>query len=123
MGFFKSIMSVISTDGKTGTPFKPDEDHTVYFKGDGVTKTDAARVAGFFKGYGYFTDSNQADVQISSKTATDAVDVGFVIGSPTVSAEVEDYFKDATEGLQELFPGRPVSVYLLDINLKQLKQL
>ena len=56
MGFFKTLMSVISTDGKTGTPFKLDKNHTVYYKGNGVTELDAAHVAGFFKGYGYFTE-------------------------------------------------------------------
>ncbi|MEP6677573.1 MAG: hypothetical protein ABJA78_20600 [Ferruginibacter sp.] len=55
MGFFKSLMSVISTDGKTGTPFKLDKNHTVYYKGNGVTELDAAHVAGFFKGYGFFS--------------------------------------------------------------------
>ncbi len=34
MGLFKSLMSVISTDGKTGTPFKVDKNHTVYYKGE-----------------------------------------------------------------------------------------
>ena len=98
MGFLKSLMSVISTDGKTGTPFKLDKNHTVYYKGNGVTKLDAAHVAGFLHGYGYFIETNQSYVQISSDKSGDAVQVGYIIGSTRVSLETEKYFKDAEEG-------------------------
>jgi len=123
MGFFKSLMSVISTDGKTGTPFKLDKNHTVYYKGKGLTELDAAHVAGFFKGYGYFTDSSQNDVQIVSGSTSEPVQVGFIIGGTSVSAQTETYFKDAREGLAEFFPGRTITLHLLDTNLKQLKTL
>src|SRR5437868_14290537 len=106
MGFFKSLMSVISTDGKTGTPFKLDKNHTVYYKGEGVTELDAAHVAGFFKGYGYFTETSQSDIQIAAKASTGPVQVGFIIGVKSVSAETETFFKDSASGLQEYFPGR-----------------
>ncbi len=123
MGLFKSLMSVISTDSKTGTPFNLDKNHTVYFKGDGVTKVDAAHVAGFYKGYGYFTDETQSDVQISSKNAGDPIAVGYIIGGKSVSPETETFFKHAVKGLQELFPNRTISFHLLDTNLQQLKAL
>ena len=123
MGFFKSLMSVISTDGKTGTPFKLDNNHTVYYKGKGVTEVDAAHVAGFFKGYGYFTDTNQSDIQIFSNSATDPVQIGYIIGVPDVSPETETFFKNAVTDLQEFFPGRVITIHLLDTNLKQLKTL
>jgi hypothetical protein len=123
MGFFKTLMSVISTDGKTGTPFNFDKNHTVYFKGDGVTKVDAARVAGFFKGYGYFTETNQSDVQIFSKELNGPVEIGFIIGGSSVSKETEIFFKATAAGLQDSFPGRTITGYLLDTNVKQLKEL
>lgn len=123
MGFFKSLMSVISTDGKTGTPFKLDKNHTVYYKGSGVSALDAAHVAGFFKGYGYFTDTTQSDIQISSSKVTEAVEVGYIIGGTTVSPESETFFKNAGAGLQDIFPGRVITFHLLDTNLKQLKTL
>ena len=123
MGLFKSLMSVISTDGKTGTPFKLDKNHIVYYKGNGVTELDAAHVAGFFKGYGYFTETNQSDIQIAAKAVTDAVQVGFIIGGKSVSPEVETYFKDAASGLQEFFPQRSIIIRLLDVNLNELKVL
>ena len=123
MDFFKTIMSLISTDGKTGTPFKLDKQHTVYYKGDGVTAVDAAHVAGFYKGYGYFTDSNAADVQIVSRKAGDPVEIGYIIGGKTVSAETETFFRDAKEGLQALFPNRTLSFHLLNANLDRLKVL
>ena len=123
MGFFKSLMSVISTDGKTGTPFKLDNNHTVYYKGKGVTEVDAAHVAGFFKGYGYFTDTNQSDIQILSNSATDPVQIGYIIGVPAVSTETETFFKNAVIDLQEFFPGRVITIHLLDTNLKLLKTL
>jgi hypothetical protein len=123
MGFFKSLMSVISTDGKTGTPFKLDRNHTVYYKGDGVTKIDAAHVAGFLKGYGYFTDTSQSDVQIFSNKADDAVQLGFIVGTSNISSQTEEYFRGAAEGLREHFKGREVFARLLDVNIKELKSL
>jgi hypothetical protein len=123
MGFFKSLMSVISTDGKTGTPFKLDKNHTVYYKGKGVAEIDAAHVGGFYKGYGYFTDTNQSDIQIFSNNAEDPVQIGYIIGGTTVSPETETYFKNAGTDLQEFFPGRVITFHLLDTNLKQLKTL
>ena len=123
MGFFKSIMSVISTDGKTGTPFNLDKNHTVYFKGNGVTKADAAHVAGFYKGYGYFTDNNQSDIQIASNSATAPVQVGYIIGGSDVSPETESFFKGAGEGLQKYFIGREVSLHLLNTNLELVRTL
>jgi len=123
MGFLKSLMSVISTDGKTGTPFHLDKNHTVYYKGDGVSKIDAARVAGFFQGYGYFTDESQSDVQISSKTAGAPVQVGYIVGKASISPETETFFKGAATGLGELFPGRTISICLMNANLEHLKTL
>ena len=123
MGFFKSLMSVISTDGKTGTPFKLDKNHTVYYKGKGVTELDAAHVGGFFRGYGYFTETSQSDIQIASDGTADPVRVGFIIGGTSVTPETESYFKCAGPDLQEFFPGREITVHLLDTGLKVLKTL
>lgn len=123
MGFFKSIMSVISTDGKTGTPFKLDKNHTVYYKGDGVTKLDAAHVAGFYKGYGYFTETNQSDIQIMSNKMTDPIRVGYIMGVKDISPDTEAFFKNAGSGLEDHFPGRSVTFHLLDVNLKEFKSL
>ena len=123
MSFLKSLMSVISTDGKTGTPFKLDKNHTVYYKGKGVTELDAAHVAGFFQGYGYFTDTNQSDIQISSNSTTEPVQIGYIIGGKDVSAETATYFRNAALELKDLFPGRTITAQLLDTNLKQLKAL
>lgn len=123
MGFLRSLMSVISTDGKTGTPFKLDDRHTVYFKGNGVTKLDAAHVAGFLKGYGYFTDTSHSDVQISSAGLKEEVKVGFIIGGKSVPGETEIFFRNSVRGLQEFFPGRAITVHLLDTELKELKSL
>lgn len=123
MGFFKSLMSVISTDGKTGTPFNFDANHTVYFKGDGVTKIDAARVAGYLKGYGLFTETNQSDVQIFSAKAGQPVEVSFVIPRKTTTEEAEGVYRDTAEGLQELLDGRKVSVHLMGTDMVRLKDL
>lgn len=123
MGFFKSLMSVISTDGKTGTPFKLDKNHTVYYKGKGVTNEDAAHVGGYYRGYGLFTDTNQSDIQIFSQNANDPIQVGHIIAGKSVSPESETVYKDAASGLQELFPGRVITVCLMDTSLNILKKL
>ena len=123
MGFFKSLMSVISTDSKTGTPFNFNDNHTVFFKGNGVTKLDAARVAGYFKGFGYFTDTNQLDVQISSINMNDVVEVGFIMASKSPSSETESYLKSTLPGLENLFEGRTVTLHFLNINCEPIKKL
>lgn len=123
MGFLKSLISVISTDRKTGTPFKLDKNHTVYYKGAGLTKLDAAHVAGFYKGYRYFTDTSQSDIQIISNKTVDPIRVGYIIGGKDVPPETEAIFKNAGPGLQDLFPGRSISFHLLDVNLKELRSL
>ncbi len=123
MGFFKSVMSVLSTDGKTGTPFKLDKNHTVYYKGNGVTKLDAAHVAGFYKGYGYFTETSQSDIQIMSNKMGDPIRIGYIIGVKDVSPDTEMFFKNAGQDLQKLFPNRNITFSLLDVNLKELKSL
>lgn len=123
MGFFKSLMSVISTDGKTGTPFKLDKFHTVYYKGNGVTEIDAAHVAGYYKGIGYFIDDYESDIQISSSEKNDPVQINIIIGGKSVSAGSEDFFKTSVSGLQEFFPERAITINLMDINFKQLKTL
>jgi hypothetical protein len=51
------------------------------------------------------------------------VQIGFIVGTPTILTETEEYFKGAAEGLQEYFKERKVSSRLLDINLKELKSL
>ncbi len=92
MGFFKSLISVVIPENKAGASFKFDDNHTVYFKGKGVTETDAARTADFFKGYGYFTETNQSDVQIFSADMKDAVNIGFIAGGRSVSEDTELFF-------------------------------
>ncbi len=123
MGFFKSLMSVISTDGKTGTPFKLDKFHTVYYKGNGVTEVDAAHVAGYYKGIGYFIDDHESDIQISSLAKDNQVQINIIIGGKSVSAVSEDFFKTSVSGLQEFFPGRVITIHLIDTDFKQLKTL
>lgn len=116
-------MSVNTTDSKIGTPFIFDKNHTVYFKGNGVTKEDAARVAGYLKGYGYFGEHNQSDVQISSKDANGPVEIGFIIGPKGASDETETFLRSAAPGLPEGFGGRKVSLQLLSNELKKINDL
>lgn len=123
MGFFKSLMSVISTDGKTGTPFNLDKKHTVYYKGNGVSELDAAHTAGFLQGCGYFNDTNEIDVQLFSESVAGTVRLGFFVNSPSISSAAEEAFKTMGNGLQKFFPNRSITVSLLDVNFKELKNL
>ena len=127
MGFFKSLMSVISTDGKTGTPFRLNNNQTVYYKGNGVTKVDAAHVAGYFNGYHSIMDLVVKipiyDVQLLAATVNDPVQLGFIVGNANVSDETISYFKESAESLQEAFPGRSIIIALLDTNFKTVSVL
>ena len=119
MGFFRSLMSVVSTDGKTGTPYKLDK-HTLYYKGNGVTELDAAHVAGFFKGYGYFPEGGASAAQISSAKPTDPVKISFFFGKEA-DPNILYYFINMANGLQQFFPGRQITASLIDSNFKELK--
>lgn len=121
MGFLRSLMSVISTDGKTGTSFKLDK-HTLYWKGSGVTELDAAHVAGFFKGYGYFPENGASAAQISAAKSTDPVKASFFFEKEP-DPNVLYYFFSMANELKQFFPGRQITVSLIDGNFKELKDL
>ena len=121
MGFLKSLMSVISTDGKTGTPFKLDN-NTMYWKGNGVTAVDAARAAGFLKGYGYFKEDAGISAQIFSAKSEDPVRIGFLFEAEP-SEDVKAYFLEMAKGMKESFAGRSLTLSLLDRNFKEVKDL
>ena len=121
MGFLRSLMSVVSTDGKTGTPFKLDK-HTLYWKGNGITELDAAHVAGFFKGYGYFPEGGASAAQISAAKPTDPVKVSFFFGKEA-DPNILHYFINMANQLQQFFPGRQITASLIDSDFKELKNL
>ena len=121
MGFFRSLMSVVSTDGKTGTPYKLDK-HTLYWKGNGVTELDAAHVAGFFQGYGYFSVGGASAAQISAAKPTDPVKISFFFGKPA-DPNILHYFINMANGLQQYFPGRQITASLIDSDFKEMKDL
>lgn len=121
MGFLRSLMSVISTDGKTGTSFKLDK-HTLYWKGSGVTELDAAHVAGFFKGYGYFPENGASAAQISAAKSTDPLKVSFFFAKET-DPNILHYFFNMANQLQQFFPGREITANLIDSDFKELKDL
>lgn len=121
MGFFRSLMSVVSTDGKTGTPFKLDK-HTLYWKGNGVTELDAAHVAGFFKGYGYFPEGGASAAQISAAKSTDPLKVSFFFAKEA-DPNILHYFINMANQLQQFFPGRQITASLIDSDFKELKDL
>lgn len=121
MGFLKSLLSVMSTDGKTGTPFKLDQ-HTLYWKGSGVTELDAAHVAGFFKGYGYFPEGGANTAQISAEKQTDPVKISFFFGKEA-DPNILYYFFNMANQLQQFFPERQLTASLIDSYFKELKNL
>lgn len=121
MGFLRSLMSVVSTDGKTGTPFKFDK-HTLYWKGNGVTELNAAHVAGFFKGYGYFPEGGASAAQISAAKPTDPLKVSFFFGKQA-DPNILHYFINMANELQQFFPGRQITASLIDSDFKELKDL
>ena len=121
MGFLKSLMSVISTDGKTGTPFKLDK-HIVYWKGNGVTELDAAHAAGYFKGYGYFPEGGASAMQISADKPTDPLRLSFFFEKEP-NPNVINYFLTMANGMKEFFPNRKITVSLMNSNFKELRNL
>ncbi len=96
----------------------------VYYKGDGISKTDAQKLADYLKKSGYF-DSTEKSVQLQ-KAKTAGYDLRFVVNEKKLKEA-----GNADEGFElfgaliskNVFDNQPVNVFLADNKMKDITSL
>jgi hypothetical protein len=105
-----------------GEKYTYDKNHHVYYKGDGVTETQAKGLAGYLKNAGYYIDGHDADVQITK--TKDTVNLNFVVDNSKVTPEIEQGFLSFCAGTsKEVFSNAPVTVHFCNTTFKEIKNL
>ena len=107
-----------------GKTYEVDKNHHVYYKGDGVTESDAKKTGEYFKQVGLFTADNSMDVQIKAEKITDNVILSFVVDKDKITSELENSALSISSPVSnQIFNGRKVSIALADEDLDEIKNL
>jgi hypothetical protein len=113
-----------NTQAGYGKKYDVDANHHVYFKGDGVTESDAKKTGDYFKQIGLFTPENSMDVQIESEGTNDDVTLCYVLDKAKINAENESTFLSISAPLSKsVFNNRKIRVSLVDENMIEFKNL
>lgn len=99
--------------------------HTVYYKGDGVTETNARDLSAYLKEQDYFSDETASSVQITKTEATkDTINLKFVVDKAKITTSIENAFLLIGAMMPKtVFNGAPVNVILTDESLDEIKNL
>lgn len=108
-----------------GKKYAFDKKHNVYYKGKGLTETNAKDLAEYLKEQEYFAGDKEAAVQISKTDATkDTVNLKFVVDEAKLTPVIEKGFLQLGTFIpKNVFNGAPVDVYLADDQLDDIKNL
>jgi hypothetical protein len=105
-----------------GKKYSPDNDHEVYYKGDGVDEAGAKKLAEFLKKESYFIDGHKATVQITKPK--DILNVNFVYDKSMVDADREAKFQQFGGQIsREVFNGAPLVINLCDTKMEVFKTI
>lgn len=108
--------------GSHGKEYKLDNFHNVYYKGEGTTEADAAKLAGFLKNISYFQDSLPSSVQFEKNG--DTININFVVDELKLKdVPLNSYLIIGAFISDSVFNKTPVTVQLTDGELKPLKNL
>ncbi len=102
-----------------------DKTHNIYYKGEGLTETNAKDLAENLKEQGYFISDHEASAQITKTDATkDTVNLKFVVDKAKLNPDIEKIFLQmGTLIPKKVFNGAPLIVYLADDQLDDIKTL
>lgn len=107
-----------------GNKYEVDKHHHVYYKGDGVTETDAKNAGAYFSEIGLFNSGNQMDIQISSEKNSGEIAIKYVVDEKKLTPELEQSsLLISREMGTRVFANKKIHVYLVDENLDDLKDL
>ncbi len=105
-----------------GKKYAPDNDHEVYYKGDGVDESNASKLFDFLKSQKYFTDAQKATVQIVK--TKDTFNINFVYDKAMVDADREARFQIFGGQIsREVFGGSPVTIHLCNDHMEMFKNI
>jgi hypothetical protein len=129
LGFVVSIIALIYYGyrllGKpNGNKYEVDKNHHVYYKGDGVTETDAKNVGAYFSEIGLFGSDNEMDVQISGEKDAKEVSVKYVVDKSKITPQLEQSCLQISGAMgNRVFANKSIHVYLADEDLDNIKDL
>ena len=108
-----------------GKKYAFDKKHNIYYKGEGLTETNAKDLAEYLKEQEYFTGDKEVAIQISKTDATkDTVNLKFVVDETKLTPDIEkEFLQLGTLIPKKVFNGAPVDVYLADDQLDDIKNL
>ena len=119
---FLILILFISSCTNYGKKYAFDSDHNIYYKGEGVSETDAKNLATFFNKQGYYHSGQKADVQI--KKTKDTFNINFIVDKAKVTPDLETNFILFGGYIsKEVFSNAPVTILLSDPNFNEIKNL
>src|SRR5665647_1297937 len=130
---FTSIIAILALSyygwklfgSSNGKKYAFDKKHNIFYKGEGLTETNAKDLAEYLKEQEYFTGDKEVAIQISKTDATkDTVNLKFVVDETKLTPDIENvFFQLGTLIPKKVFNGAPVNVYLADDQLDDIKNL
>lgn len=130
---FSTIVSILAIcyygwqifGNPNGKKYALDKKHNVYYKGDGLTETNAKDLAQNLKEQEYFSGDEEGSVQITKTAATkDTINLNFVVDQTKVTPEIERAFLAIGAAIpKKVFNGAPINVYLVDTKIENPKNL
>ena len=113
---------ISSCSSNYGKEFKLDENHSVYYQGDGVNETNAKNLAHFLKDIQYFQDSISATVQILK--ISDTFNINFVVDETKLTKGYENSFLLLGGFIPDsVFNKAPIIIQLTNNQLESFKNL
>lgn len=123
--FLASLVLVLvigSCSSNYGKEFKLDENHSVYYQGEGISETHAKNLAHYLKDIEYFQDSISATVQIEK--VKDTINLNFVVDETKLTNGYENGFLLLGGFIPDsVFNKAPVVVQLTNNRLEPFKTL
>lgn len=118
-----TISAVISACSQNyGKEYKLDNNHNVYYKGEGVDEDQAKKLAAYLKEMDYFQDSITATVQLEKNK--DTFKLNFVVDETKITSGYENKFLLFGAFISEsVFDKAPVTIQLTNDKLEPFKNL
>ena len=108
-----------------GKKYKLDNEHNIYYKGDGMDEVTAKSLANYLQEQEYFEKGKEATVQITkSKDTKDTVNLNFIVDKSKITSDIEEKFV-LFGGMiaAKIFKSAPLTVHLSDEHFKEIKNL
>ena len=114
--------AISSCSQNYGKEYKLDNNHNVYYKGEGVDETQAKKLADYLKAQEYFEDSVKSTVQLVK--VNDTFKLNFMVDETKITSGYENKFLLFGAFISEsVFDKAPVTIQLTNDKLEPFKNL